>query len=311
MTSVLALDLGGTKLEGALIEADGTVRPGTRVRRPTGCDSTPESMHLALAEVIAGVCGAADSSDVVAVGIGSAGPFRDGGDAIAPVNMPGLHGYQLAADAAGVAAAALGRVVPVRIGHDGSCLALAEAWLGATVGSRASMSIVVSTGVGGGIVMDGRLIAGGSGNAGHLGQTHVAEYGATLEEIASGPASVIWARSQGWAGESGEDLSRDAAEGDEVARAAIVRSADAVARGLADAATLLDLEVIAIGGGFSQSAPDYIELVQAALTEHAVLDYARGARVVRSALHGEGPLIGAAAVALRAADEDGNRRIGA
>lgn len=304
MTAVLAIDLGGTKVEAAVVRSDGSIVEGTRFRHPTGRELTVTGLRAALADVIQASLDGATESDVdtlVGIGIGAAGPFRDGGGEIAPVNMPGVHGFRLAAEVSAVAQARLSREVPVRLGHDGSCLAVAEAWRGATAGSKASMSIVVSTGIGGGIVIGGDLIAGASGNAGHLGQTHVVGHDATLEEIASGPASVAWARGQGWTGETGEDISRDAAAGDAVARAAIERSARAVGAALADAVTLMDLDVVAIGGGFSHVSDDYVELVQDALVDSAVLAYAREARVVSSGLGGEGPLIGAAAVALGAA----------
>ena len=84
-----------------------------------------------------------------------------------------------------------------------------------------------------------------------------------------------------------------------IARAAIERSARAVGEALADAATLVDLDVVAIGGGFSRVSADYIDLVQKALTASAAHEYSRRTRVVRSGLGDEGPLIGAAALALR------------
>jgi len=110
---------------------------------------------------------------------------------------------------------------------------------------------------------------------------------------------VAWARTQGWDGATGEELGRAAASGDPVARAAIERSARAVGRALADIATLVDVEVFAVGGGFSHVSDDYIDLVGAALQDAAMLSYPRSARVVRSGLGGDGPLIGAAALVLR------------
>lgn len=291
----LALDIGGTKLETALVTAIGAIVPGSRTRRPTGPTIEPEGMCTAIREAItAAVAALPESDELVGVGIGSAGPIDLIAGTIAPVNMPRLRGFALVEavqDSVGVD-------VPVVLRHDGGCLALAESWVGATAGARASMSIVVSTGVGGGLVIEGRPIGGSSGNAGHLGQTHADQL--TLEEIASGPASVAWARDQGWTGETGEDLARDAAAGGSVARAAIGRSADAVGRALADASTLLDLEVVAVGGGFSRSADDYVELVGGALAAHAVLPYAQRTRVVRSGLGDEGPLIGAGALVFEA-----------
>ncbi len=295
--SALAVDLGGTKVEAALVDSEGRVVPGSRFRQPTGPDVTPDKLRGALIQVVRTSLEGVETP-VVGIGIGSAGPIDHGAGTVAPVNMPGVRGMALkdaVADAA--ARAGLGKV-PVRLGHDGGCLALAESWVGATRGARASLAIVVSTGIGGGFILDGRLLAGSHGNAGHLGQTRGGG-GLTLEEVASGPASVAWARTQGWTGETGEQLGAAAAAGDAVARAAIERSAHAVGCALADAATLVDLDVIAIGGGFSHVSEDYIDLVADALRDAAALPYAASTRVVRTGLRADGPLVGAAALVLR------------
>lgn len=300
MTAIaLGVDLGGTKVEAGLVAADGAVVAGSRHRRPTGREITPDGLREAISAVVGEALALLPAgADFAGAGIGSAGPIDLQAGTIDPVNMPGVHGFALveAVHDAVIGATGLPEV-EVRLRHDGGCLALAESWIGAAAGARASLSIVVSTGVGGGIVMDGRPIGGATGNAGHLGQTFVD--GTTTEETASGPHTVRWAQSRGWTGETGEDLARSAAAGDEIARAAIERSARAVGRALADAATLLDLEVIAISGGFSRVSEDYVDLVAAALRETAVLPYARATRVVRSALGDEGPLVGAAALVLR------------
>ncbi|MGO2049873.1 MAG: ROK family protein, partial [Microbacterium sp.] len=244
----LAVDVGGTKLEAALVGSDGVLVPGSRSRQATGREATPASMDAAIRAVIEHALAALPSgAELAGAGVGSAGPVDRDTGTIIPVNMPQARGYRLA-DAVRVAASAvLGVDVPTVFGHDGGALALAESWLGATRGARASLSIVVSTGVGGGFVVDSQYVPGASGNAGHLGQMR-REGGLTLEEIASGPASASWAQSQGWTGTTGEDLARDAAAGDATARAAIERSARAVGETLADAATLVDLDLIAIGG---------------------------------------------------------------
>ncbi|MGX1933937.1 ROK family protein [Microbacterium resistens] len=300
----LAVDVGGTKLEAALVAADGTVVDATRTRRPTGPDATPDSLREALDAVIsAALAGLSSGDELLGAGVGSAGPIDRERGLIHPVNMPRARGFDLAGAVRDSASAVRGAPVRTAFGHDGGCLALAESWLGATQGAASSLSIVVSTGVGGGFVMGGRYLPGATGNAGHLGQVH-AEGPLTLEEVASGPASVAWARAQGWTGERGEDLARDAAAGDRIARAAIERSAAAVGAALADASTLVDLEVVAIGGGFSRVSADYIDLVQRAVVDTAAHDYSRRTRVVRSGLEDEGPLIGAAALILRTASDD-------
>ena len=295
----LAVDVGGTKLEAALVGEDGALLRGSRSRRATGPDATPASLDDAIATVIThALSRLPDDAELVGAGIGSAGPINRDAGQILPVNMPAARGYGLAGAVRTAAAGVLGRRLPTVFGHDGGALALAESWLGATKDARSSLAIVVSTGVGGGFVVNGAYIPGASGNAGHLGQVR-REGGSTLEEIAAGPASASWARQQGWAGSTGEDLARDAAAGDAIARAAIERSARAVGEALADAATLIDLDVVAIGGGFSKVSPDYIDLVQQALTASAAHEYSRRTRVVRSGLGDEGPLIGAAAFVLR------------
>ncbi|MFS0853744.1 ROK family protein [Microbacterium sp. 179-I 3D4 NHS] len=295
----LAVDVGGTKMEAALVSEDGTLVVGSRSRQATGREATFASLNAAVAAIVRHALAALPADgEIVGAGAGSAGPIDRAAGAIVPVNMPSARGYGLAEAVRREASAVLGRDVPTVLGHDGGALALAESWRGATQDARASLSIVVSTGVGGGFVVGGAYIPGASGNAGHLGQVR-REGGLTLEEIASGPASAAWAQAQGWHGATGEDLAKDAAAGDPLARAAIERSATAVGEALADAATLVDLDMVAIGGGFSRVSDDYIELVQQALTASAVHEYSRRARVVRSGLGDEGPLIGAAALVLR------------
>jgi len=295
----LAVDVGGTKMEAALVSEDGSLVDGSRSRQATGREATPASLDAAVAAIVQHALAALPSgAELVGAGAGSAGPVDRPTGTIVPVNMPSARGYGLGEAVRREASAVLGRDLPTILGHDGGALALAEAWLGATQDARASLSIVVSTGVGGGFVVNGSYIPGASGNAGHLGQVR-REGGLTLEEIASGPASAAWAQQQGWTGATGEDLAKDAAAGDTIARAAIERSAKAVGEALADAATLVDLDMVAIGGGFSRVSADYIDLVQQALTASAAHEYSRRARVVRSGLGDEGPLIGAAALVLR------------
>lgn len=295
----LAVDVGGTKMEAALVDEHGVLVEGSRSRHETGREATFASMTDAVAAVVGhALATLPEGAELVGAGIGSAGPIDRNAGVIFPVNMPQARGFELAGSVQTAASAVLGREVCTVFGHDGGALALAESWLGATTEAQASLSIVVSTGVGGGFVVNGAYIPGATGNAGHLGQVRRAG-GLTLEEIASGPASASWAQQQGWNGSTGEDLARDAAAGDRIARAAIERSAREVGEALADAATLVDLDTVAIGGGFSRVSADYIDLVQQALTASAAHEYSRRTRVVRSGLGDEGPLIGAAALVLR------------
>ena len=293
----LAVDIGGTKIESALVDEYGRIVPGTRHRLPTGRATGPVDLGQALLDCATASSGGAGDGQIVGVGIGSAGPVDLVEGEIHPKNLPLLHGF------------ALRDFVddhlpgwPVELRLDGTCIALAEHWVGATRGTASSLSIVVSTGVGGGIIVDDRLVTGRSGNAGHVGQIHLQRSddgtvdGGTLEGIASGPRSVDWARRHGWSGMTGEDLGRAAADGDPIAAAAIRRSATAVGVAIANAATLLDLDAVAIGGGFSHVSASYLDIVRESARTHAVFDYSRAVEIHASGLESDGPLIGAGAL---------------
>lgn len=288
---VLAVDFGGTKVEAALV-ADGRLVEGTRTRRPTGPDRSAAELDAAVAEVVRGALG---GRTVTRAGIGSAGPVDTVRGLASPLNVPAWRDHPLR-DV--VAAEVPGADVALAI--DGLAITLAEARYGAGAGSANVMGMVVSTGVGGGLLLDGRGISGANGNAGHIGHVQVAGFDdlcacgrrGCLEAIASGPNSVRWAQAQGWTGATGEDL---AASSDPIARAAIERSARAVGLAIASASALVDLDVVAIGGGFSRSAADYLDLVRAAADEGFA--FVRATRIVPAGLGDEAPLIGAGLVA--------------
>jgi glucokinase len=288
---VLAVDFGGTKVEAALV-ADGRIVEGTRTRHPTGPDRTAVELDAAVAEVVRG---ALAGRTVTRVGIGSAGPVDTVRGLASPLNVPAWRDHPLRD-----VVAALVPGATVQLAIDGLAITLAEQRYGAGRGSDNVMGMVVSTGVGGGLVLDGRGVRGASGNAGHIGHVQVSGYDdlcpcgrrGCVEAIASGPSAVRWAQAQGWEGSTGEDL---AASPDPRARAAIERSARAVGLAIASASALIDLEVVAIGGGFSRSAPDYIDLVRIAAAEG--FGFVRATRIVPAGLGDEAPLIGAAALA--------------
>lgn len=301
-TLALAIDLGGTKVDAALIDSDGAVVPGTLRRAPTGRQASRDDIAQAIRGVASGaLSGLGRNDELAGVGIGSAGPVDLAAGTISPLNLPAIAGLPIVA-----LVAELGTGAPVRLALDGACIALAEHWLGAAEGSRNALAMVVSTGIGGGLIIDGSPVTGLSGNAGHIGQLRLRERTAgapttdgTLEQIASGPHTVAWARAQGWPGETGEQLADSYATGDPIAVAAVRRSASAVGEAIASVSTLLDLDVAVIAGGFAGVAVDYLDLVSEAAHEAAVFDYAKRVRVSGSGLDGNGPLVGAAALVLR------------
>jgi len=303
---VLAVDFGGTKVEAALVRPDGTLVAGSRSRAATGRGAEVPQLEASVASVVTHALESLDDgSELIGAGIGCAGPIDRAAGAISPLNVPSWRGYPMRALVERVTADA-GHEVPVTLEMDGVAIVLAEHWVGAAQGAQNVMGMVVSTGVGGGIIAGNRVIVGKTGNAGHIGHVEVAgiegedTFGnpQVLEAIASGPHTVAFARRGGFTGTTGEELAAAYAAGDPVARAAIQRTGQALGKAISSATALLDLEVVAIGGGFSQATPDLFDLIREQVAKHH-FEYVRKVRVVPSALSGEGPLIGAAALIYR------------
>lgn len=300
MTNVLALDFGGTKVEAALVDAHGAVVPGTRFRQATGPTAGSETLEAAVDSVLDSVLATVPSGEsILGAGIGCAGPVDIVHGLVSPLNVPAWRGYPLRDH---VRARVDG--VTTRLRMDGLCITLAEHWVGAARGYDNVMGMIVSTGVGGGLILDGMTVAGPTGNAGHIGHVEVGGFsdrcacGGTgcIEAVASGPKSVAWARSQGWEGASGEDLAAAYAAGDEIAVAAVRRAGHALGQAIASATSLTDLEIVAIGGGFSHVTPDLFDVIRASIAERTAFAFVTKVKVVPSGLSGDGPLIGAAAL---------------
>lgn len=297
---VLAVDLGGTKIEAALVDADGSLAPGSRFRAPTGRESDSAALEASAASVVEqAVAAMPEGGSLIGVGIGSAGPITVAQGLVSPLNLPAWRDYPLRA-----LVERLVPGVPVVLRMDGECITLAEHWIGGAAGEDNLMGMVVSTGIGGGLILGGRAVAGPTGNAGHIGHVEVGGFddpclcGGTgcVEAIASGPHTTAWARSQGWSGATGEDLAASYAAGDPIAVAAVRRSGTAIGQAIASATALVDLDVVAIGGGFSHVTPDLFDIVREAIAKRAAFPFVAKVRVVPSGLSGEGPLIGAAAL---------------
>ncbi|TQL48451.1 glucokinase [Homoserinimonas aerilata] len=300
MPLALAVDFGGTKVEAALVDENGAVLPESRFRAPTGAASDSQT----LADAVDGVATRAlatlpAGAELAGVGIGSAGPIEVGPGLVSPLNVPAWRGHPLRTQLETLVPG-----LPVRLQMDGLCITIAEHWIGAGRGIDNLMGMVVSTGVGGGLILGGRPQPGPTGNAGHIGHIEVGGYdepclcGGTgcLEAVASGPKTVEWARRQGWQGSTGEELAAAYEAGDQIARAAIERCGRALGQALASATALADLELIAIGGGFSKATPELFTIIRETMAARAGWDFVAKVRVVPSALSGDGPLAGAAAL---------------
>ena len=293
---VLALDIGGTKIAAGLVNAKGQLLHQNR--QPTPHSQDPDQVWAAAEQTIAAALAAA-GGEVAGVGISSAGPIHLPDGTISPVNIPAWRGFPVVAKAK---AAVPG--LPVRLAGDGLCMALGEHWRGAGQGAAFMLGMVVSTGVGGGLVLDGRPYSGRTGNAGHVGHTIVELDGPVcscgargcVEAIASGPHLVAWARENGWSGADARELAESAKAGDDVAVRAFGRGARAVAAMIASVAAVCDLDLVVIGGGVANAGAVLFDPLRAALGEFAALDFIRGLRVVPAELGGDAGLVGAAAL---------------
>ena len=184
MTDVIAVDVGGTKLAAAVVRDDGTLV--RRVDAPTPLDVDGDALFAALA----GLVDRLDARGTVAVGVGCGGPMDRDGEHVSPLNIPAWRGFPLRERLATHTASR------VWVDNDAKALALGEGWTGAAAGRADYLGMVVSTGVGGGIVLDGRLLDGTAGNAGHIGHVIVEPNGrecpcgarGCLEAEASGSA---------------------------------------------------------------------------------------------------------------------------
>ena len=254
---------------------------------PTPRSTDPEEVFAALMSAVE----QADMTGVRGIGVGSAGPMTSGGDAVSPLNIPGWRDFPLLARLSGAYA------LPTVVDGDAKALAVGEAWKGAGAGVDSFLAMVVSTGVGGGLVVDGRLLDGASGNAGHVGHVVVLPDGAPcpcggrgcLEAEISGTA--IGRRVGGSAADAGT--------------AEVERAGRLLGVGLASVVNLLDLSTVLVGGSVALGfGGPFFAAANDALREHARMAHARECAVRPVGLGADGPLIGAAGLAWRLLGRD-------
>lgn len=303
---MLALDIGGTKLAAGIVDSGGRLRQNQRVETPAALDA--EGLWSTLAALSRQLIGT--GGDVAGVGVGCGGPMRWPEGVVSPLNLPAWAEFPLRARLC-----ELFPGVPVRVHNDAVAFAVGEHWRGAGRGVDNVLGMVVSTGVGGGLILGGQLVDGASGNAGHIGHVVVDPDGpdcacggkGCLEAIARGPAVVAWALEQGWRPGSRQsatarDLTDDAARGHAVARAALERAGHAIGVAVASVTHLLDLQVVTVGGGLSQGGRLLFDPLEIAFRRHARMRYARDVRVVAAELGQDAGLVGAAGLIIAGDD---------
>jgi glucokinase len=278
--SLLAVDIGGTKLAVGVVGDDGALQWRASIRTPGGDD--PEHLWSALRDLVDG----APDTGLTACGVGSGGPMRDGGELISPLNIGAWRDFPLRRRLAQLTQ------LPTFVDNDAKALALGEGWCGAAREVTDYLAMVVSTGVGGGVVLNGRLLDGANGNAGHIGHVIVVPNG---RRCACGALGCLEAEASG--------TSIAAITGAPAAEASpdmIARCGRLVGQAVASVANLLDLRLAVVAGsvalGYGQP---FFGAAQDELDRSARLMFSRGARIIPGGLGADGPLIGAAAVARR------------
>ncbi len=283
MAVALAVDIGGTKVAAGLVDESGRLLGS--VQAATGTPADGDELFAVLAGLVDEVRQRyeGDGGGAQVCGVGCGGPMAPQGEAVSPLNIPSWRGFPLRrrlAEHTGLA---------TFVDNDAKALARGEGWVGAAVGRRDYIAMVVSTGVGGGIVLDGRLLDGATGNAGHIGHVIVEPDG---RRCVCGARGCLEAEASGIA--IAAATGRPAAEaGPSVAD----RTGRLVGRAVASVANLLDLGLACVAGSVALGlgAP-FFAAAQAELDASARLDHSSGARIVPAGLGADGPLVGAAAV---------------
>ncbi|MER7954606.1 ROK family protein [Streptomyces sp. NPDC096030] len=304
---VAALDFGGTKIAGALVDGAGGIL--VRAQRPTPAREDGETVMRAVEAVLADLAASPLWDAAHTVGIGSAGPVDASAGTVSPVNVPGWRGFPLVER---VHRAAGGR--PVTLVGDGVAMTAAEHWQGAARGHDNALCLVVSTGVGGGLVLGGRVHPGPTGNAGHIGHISVDLDGdpcacggrGCVERIASGPQIARRALENGWRpGPDGDTsaaaVAAAAQAGEPVAVASFERAARALAAGIAATATLVEIDIAVVGGGVAGAGDVLFAPLRRSLREYATLSFVRDLAVVPALTGTDAGLLGAAAAARKVA----------
>ncbi len=308
LSPILGIDIGGTKLAAGVVDSEGQVL--SYLREPTPITMDAEEIFGAVVKLSKGALAQAGVLPD-RVGIGCGGPSRFNEGIVSPLHIPAWRDFPLKAKIE----AELG--LKAIVDNDSKALALGEAVFGAGQGARCMLGMVVSTGVGGGIVVDGKLFHGITGNAGHIGHVIVAKSGPRCDCGAVG-CLTCYASGTGIAERAHTALKRGVATAlsalplSEVTSSAVANAAlkgdplsirlmrdasQALARAIASTAALFELDLVVIGGGIAQSGDLLFEPLRRELKRYATLSFTRDLTVLPAALGPQSGVIGAATLA--------------
>ncbi|MFN8021757.1 MAG: ROK family protein [Acidimicrobiales bacterium] len=294
---IVAIDIGGSRLSAGLMTLRGDLIDRTQVPVDQGLNDG--ELFESLVGIVDDMLVRADEHhqmNPLAIGVGCVGPIGADVETVSPVNLEAWRNFPLRERLEDAVS------LPVYGGLDATSLALAEGWLGAAQGRSSFLAVVVSGSIAGGVVLDGQLLEGASGNAGHIGHVVVEPNG---RRCSCGARGCLDAEASGRAIEviTGRPPTEPSYE-------IMQRTGELVGRAVASACNLLDLDLAVVGGpvalGFGAT---FFNAAQAALDRHSRAEYTRGARITPARLGDRGPLIGAGAVGLRGLRRQGLRAV--
>lgn len=272
-----AVDIGGTKLSVGVVSLTGEVLSHGRAATPQ------TNVWQALSELIEAQLALTDV-ELVSCGVGCGGPMSPSGEFVSTLHIPEWRDFPLRAKLQDL------MHLPVYIDNDAKALVQGEVWCGAVAGQTDVIGMVVSTGVGGGIISGGKILNGRIGNAGHIGHVIVEPNGRLC---ACGSHGCLEAHASG--------RSIEAITGKPAAEASlevIQNTGRLVARALTSVGAIIDLRSAVIAGSVALGFGDpFFDTVQNELDRNAKIEFIRDFTVCRAGLGQLSPLVGAAAVA--------------
>ncbi len=272
-----AVDIGGTKLSVGVVSLTGEVLSHGRAVTPQ------TNVWQALSELIQSQLALTDV-ELVGCGVGCGGPMGPDGELVSTLHISEWRDFPLRSKLQELTQ------MPVYIDNDAKALVQGEVWCGAVAGQTDVIGMVVSTGVGGGIISGGKVLNGRIGNAGHIGHVIVEPEGRLC---ACGSYGCLEAHASG--------RSIEAITGKPAAEASldvIQNTGRLVARALTSVGAIIDLRSAVIAGSVALGFGDpFFEAIQNELNRTAKIEFIRGFTVYRAGLGQLSPLVGAAAVA--------------
>ena len=293
----LAVDIGATKAAIAIVSRE--LKIIDQVSVPTGTrDGIWEEIALETQQLIS-----KNNLSIAAIGIGSAGPIDLSAGTISPVNITSWRDFPIVEKFRNLL-----DVQKIELCGDAIALTIAESKIGAGKGIPNFLGMVVSTGIGGGLVLNGEVFKGKTGNAGYFGHHSInfksercrCGRNGCVEYLASGPSMVRIAKESGWSNpidpiENFESLASDAKSGNQIAIQSIESGAHALAVGIINVLAILDIDTVIVGGGVTKAGAIYWDALKSHVSnEGKRVGFIKQVDLRQSELNADAGLIGAA-----------------